>query len=323
MILPAVLPVAGGLGAVSTVPTTINHQGVVAVDGVKYTGSGLFKFAIIDPETGNNVWTHDGSKTMPPDQSDEPTGFVELTVTDGVYSVALGKTPAMIAISPELFVDATLALRVWFNDGTHGWQQLSPDQLLSSVPYAFAAGMSGPPGLIQAYAGPSAPAGWLLCDGSAVSRTMYADLYAVVGDAYGAGDGSTSFNLPDLRGRVPMGVDGSANRIPSNNALGNSGGGASVNLAHTHTTGDWTLTISQIPAHAHQQTAMTSPVAAGGGSNVAGMAFAGSGTPAGAQQHTVSTGGGQAHNHGHTGSALSSTQSVLNPYQIVHYIIKH
>jgi microcystin-dependent protein len=64
-----------------------------------------------------------------------------------------------------------------------------------------------PVGCVQAYAGNTLPNGWLLCDGSAVSRTDYADLYAVVGDTYGNGDGSTTFNLPDL---VDKFVEGSA-----------------------------------------------------------------------------------------------------------------
>lgn len=59
-----------------------------------------------------------------------------------------------------------------------------------------------PPGAVIPYAGSSAPDGWLLCDGSAVSRTTYANLYAAIGTAFGAGNGSTTFTLPDLRGRV-------------------------------------------------------------------------------------------------------------------------
>jgi microcystin-dependent protein len=55
-----------------------------------------------------------------------------------------------------------------------------------------------PVGCVQAYAGNTLPNGWLLCDGSAVSRTDYAELYSVIGDTYGAGDGSTTFNLPNL-----------------------------------------------------------------------------------------------------------------------------
>lgn len=63
-----------------------------------------------------------------------------------------------------------------------------------------------PTGLVAPFAGASAPSGWLLCDGSAVSRTTYADLFALVGSTYGAGNGSTTFNVPDLRSRVPFGV---------------------------------------------------------------------------------------------------------------------
>ena len=55
-----------------------------------------------------------------------------------------------------------------------------------------------PVGVVQAYAGTTIPNGWLLCDGSAVSRTTYANLYACIGDTYGSGDGSTTFNLPNL-----------------------------------------------------------------------------------------------------------------------------
>jgi microcystin-dependent protein len=61
-------------------------------------------------------------------------------------------------------------------------------------------------GIIFPYAGSSAPTGFLLCDGSAVSRTTYADLYALIGTTYGAGNGSTTFNVPDLRGSVIVGA---------------------------------------------------------------------------------------------------------------------
>lgn len=64
-----------------------------------------------------------------------------------------------------------------------------------------------PVGVVQAFAGSTTPQGWLLCDGSAVSRTDYADLYAVIGDTYGDGDGSATFNLPNL---VDKFVEGSS-----------------------------------------------------------------------------------------------------------------
>jgi microcystin-dependent protein len=62
-----------------------------------------------------------------------------------------------------------------------------------------------PTGMISAFAGANAPTGWLLCDGTAVSRTTYSSLFAVTSTTYGTGDGSTTFNLPDLRQRIPVG----------------------------------------------------------------------------------------------------------------------
>lgn len=72
-----------------------------------------------------------------------------------------------------------------------------------------------PVGIVQAFAGATTPEGWLLCDGSAVSRTDYANLYSVIGDTYGAGDGTSTFNLPDLidkfvQGNATSGTEHSA-----------------------------------------------------------------------------------------------------------------
>lgn len=64
-----------------------------------------------------------------------------------------------------------------------------------------------PAGTVSAFAGATSPAGYLLCDGGAISRNIYSDLYAAIGTAYGVGDGSTTFNLPDLRGEFIRGLD--------------------------------------------------------------------------------------------------------------------
>jgi microcystin-dependent protein len=64
---------------------------------------------------------------------------------------------------------------------------------------------SMPPGVVLPYGGASAPTGFLLCDGAAVSRSTYAALFTAIGTAYGVGDGSTTFNVPDTRGRMPVG----------------------------------------------------------------------------------------------------------------------
>jgi microcystin-dependent protein len=81
-----------------------------------------------------------------------------------------------------------------------------------------------PVGSVRATARTTAPVGFLLCDGSAVSRTTYKALFEAIGTNFGAGNGSTTFNLPDLRGRVPVGVDGTAGRLDANDALGNAAG---------------------------------------------------------------------------------------------------
>lgn len=64
------------------------------------------------------------------------------------------------------------------------------------------------PGIIEIWPGNTPPDGWLLCNGQAVSRTTYANLFSVLGTAYGQGDGSTTFNVPDVTGRVPVGANG-------------------------------------------------------------------------------------------------------------------
>lgn len=147
------------------------------------------------------------------------------------------------------------------------------------------------PGMLQAYAGASSPsADWLMCDGSAVSRTTYAELFAVIGTTYGSGNGSTTFNLPDLRGRVPVGVDGAAGRVSANDALGQAGGAESV-----------ALTGGQLGGHTHV-VGRSQGVAAGSDYTVPTTGFP-------AAYETASAGLGQAHNN-------------LQPYLVVNYLIR-
>jgi microcystin-dependent protein len=102
---------------------------------------------------------------------------------------------------------------------------------------APSAQLGDPIGQVVAFAGSTAPTGWLLCDGATISRTEYAQLFSLVGITYGAGNGSTTFALPDARGRVLAGRDASQAEF---NTLGETGG------AKTHT-----LTTAQMPSHAH------------------------------------------------------------------------
>lgn len=91
---------------------------------------------------------------------------------------------------------------------------------------AGASGGGSPPGLISAFGGGTAPLGWLLCQGQAVSRTTYASLFAIIGTNYGSGDGSTTFNLPNLQQRFPLGKAASG----TGSTLGAAGGV----IDHTH-----------------------------------------------------------------------------------------
>ncbi len=107
-----------------------------------------------------------------------------------------------------------------------------------------------PTGGVQAYAGSSSPTGWLICDGSAVSRTTYSDLFSVVSTTYGVGDGSTTFNLPDISGRVIAGKESTASLLTSAGSgvdgatLGSTGGSQTHQLdenempIHDHDTSD-------------------------------------------------------------------------------------
>ena len=103
-----------------------------------------------------------------------------------------------------------------------------------------------PAGVVWPYAGAAAPSGWLLADGSAVSRTTYATLFTAIGTTFGVGDGSTTFNVPDLKGRVPAGKEAVATRLTTGG-----GGVDGATLGATGGTDSHTLTSSQIPAHAH------------------------------------------------------------------------
>jgi len=144
----------------------------------------------------------------------------------------------------------------------------------------------------------TAPSLWLMCNGAAVSRTTYAALFTAIGTTYGTGDGSTTFNVPDLRGRVPIAPDGGVGRVTANNALGNSSG----SQAHTH---DFT--------HTHTLSGTTGGASAGGG--------------AGGSQFRFGDGFQDVHNHGvlgNTASQSTATTSSVNslpPYQVVNYMI--
>lgn len=112
-----------------------------------------------------------------------------------------------------------------------------------------------PVGSLQIYAGSTAPTGWLLSFGQALSRTAYAGLFTAIGTTYGVGDGSTTFNLPDLRGRVPAGLDNMGGSAASRLTAGGAGITGTL-LGAVGGTETHTLTSAQSgsPAHQHANT---------------------------------------------------------------------
>ena len=128
----------GVVESVAAVPQLLNHQGRIAVAGVNFNGSGQFKFALVNADGSATYWSNDGTSTT----GAEPISPVTLTVTKGLYSVLLGDTALanMTALPTTALDHSDVRLRIWFNDGSHDVQQISPDQRLAATPYAMVAG---------------------------------------------------------------------------------------------------------------------------------------------------------------------------------------
>lgn len=186
-----------------------------------------------------------------------------------------------------------------------------------------------PTGTVLTYAKSTAPAGFLACDGSAVSRTTYAALFALIATTFGAGDGSTTFNIPDMRARVPTGYDsgGASGRMPGNGISPSAANFASAGGESSHTliAGEsavlaYTSSVSD-PTHSHgpgtyvvgavSTNATGGPTGSGGAVNQIGNAVTGtsgaSGT--GITVSTSSNAGGGSHNN-------------VQPTLVLSYIIK-
>ena len=198
-------------------------------------------------------------------------GTANNTVQLGNTSIANVKTSGTITAGavtyPKTDGSANQVLKT-DGSGTLGWTSVS----------------ATPSGAIMMFAAGSAPSGWLICDGSAVSRSTYSDLFSTIGTTYGAGDGSSTFNLPDFGGRGPMGYKSNNTKF---DALNETGG------AETHT-----LTANEIPTH----TIYSSKSMQGIGTTAGQYSLVGN-------VSTTSYGGGQAHN-------------ILDPYLTVNFIIK-
>lgn len=222
----------------------------------------------------------------------------------------------------------------WFKDNGTGWDEFTLGGAPASVPTAT----------ILAYGASTPPAGYLACDGSAVDRTTYANLFAVIGTAHGAGNGTSTFNVPDLRGRAAVGA-GTGTGL-TNRALGSKFGEETHQLseaelaAHGHS-----IAINLAGAHGHSLSIGSAQVAAtgnslaivsGGGSGgmpvsggldgVAAVTVSGGTWTGTVGSHSHSGSIGAVGDHSHAGSIGSTgngqAHNNVQPSTAVAYIIK-
>jgi len=162
-------------------------------------------------------------------------------------------------------------------------------------------------GLIIPWSAASIPSGFLECNGTAVSRSTYSALFAVISTTYGVGDGTTTFNLPDLQDRTIVNKSNNKNLAQTGGAntlapTGNIGGNS----------GNTTLSSAQIPSHTHQSRIPNGQASGFGGDGPGNRTTGTSG----------SSGGGGAHAHGLSATFTGTATSVLQPYIVLIYIIK-
>ena len=242
-------------------------------------------------------------------------------------------SPSATGNSCGLWFDPTLSYRIVLSPSTDTdpptnpiWavdQVVSPQAAILAALATYQAALTGVPvGGMIAFGGTAAPSGWLLCYGQAVSRTTYAALFATIGIAYGGGDGSTTFNVPDRRGRVSVGTDNmggvAAGRVTAAvcgtdaTILGNSGGDQNAQQDTITATSTATSTDS---GHQHS----ISPPAG------VGVAAGGYGSWSGASTQTETTAVGQANitttvNTSATSSLTGQAQN-MPPFGVDNWII--
>lgn len=340
-----------GIKVLKTQPTGIPTNITTLVTSIPYfyPSNTNYDFTLSNPQTTFRFLSTDGVTPIATINSSN-TSLCNLTVGNiDVIGTILGKD-----VSVNGVIDGTTLRQggvgvLTTNGGTlNGALTVNGTVNATTLQQGGAALVVVPVGGIMPFAGSSAPSGWLLCFGQQVSRTTYVALFAVIGSTYGNGDGSTTFNLPDLRGRVAAGVDNmggtAANRLTtatvSSSSIGGTGGSEKVRLtdaqcalpSHSHTgstsTDNGHSHSINDPGHTHSITGIaSSPYQANvtglynpTNANMAGSAVVYSNTTGitvnlgGAHSHTISINS--------TSQAASSDTPLLQPTLLMNYIIR-
>jgi microcystin-dependent protein len=250
-------------------------------DSTKYV-----TYLIAGPPVGNTTWVN-----VPVTYQSGPGGvaagqrcIIVNISSGGGASITISDTPPASPTAGALWWNSTLGqMFIWFTDPTSSqWVPASPSASAQTIP----------PGALMDFAGTTVPTGWLMCDGSQVSRTTNAPLFSAIGTTYGAGDGSTTFNLPDCRGRVTAGLDpgGTAGRLTAGGS-----GIAGQTLGAAGGIETETLTAAQMPSHNHTLGGNTVSFLASGGNLWSALANAPAAINAWYISQTDTAGSGAAH----------------------------
>jgi len=169
-----------------------------------------------------------------------------------------------------------------------------------------------PTATIVPWSASSVPTGFLECNGQAVSRSTYSALFAIVGTTYGAGDGSSTFLVPDLQDNVALGKSGTK-------ALASTGGANTVSSTGNvgGSTANATLSTAQLASHSHPIEPLDN-----NGSGTGETTRPQNGLNTGSHPNTSNTGSGTGHQHNMSATFSGDATSVIQPYLTVIYIIK-
>jgi microcystin-dependent protein len=188
------LVAAAASAAPTLAPGLINYQGMLRDDLGDPLATADYEIAFSlydDHPAGALVWG--------------PQTFAAVPAAAGHFNLTLGPDDDALSSLTGAFDGQERFLEITVSGDT-----ILPRQQILSAPYALTSNTAGngvPPGTILPFGGDSIPEGFLVCDGSAVTREIYADLFSAIGTSWGLGDGATTFNVPDLRGMFLRGVD--------------------------------------------------------------------------------------------------------------------